>query len=208
MKKIIFSTLFLLIVFAAQSQNNKADLLQDLEKNQPADQNIAPTATLTSASRLFSAKDDLTTVIEVLPKGTVVDVIDSDSTYYHVAIEDTEGYIFKRQAVLDNAPVKQVQPVQAVQPKQEIQEQLPVQEQQISRFTYLENKYGTNMAARLSAGKIWKEMNSEMVKDSWGSPQKINRIVDGNLVKEEWIFRNTWLYFENNVLVEWGPIRK
>jgi hypothetical protein len=208
MKKIIFSTLFLLIVIAAQSQNNKADLLQNLEKNQSADQNAAPTATLTSASRLFSAKDDLTTVIEVLPKGTVVDVIDSDSTYYHVAIEDTEGYVFKSQAVLDNAPVKQAQPVQAVQPKQEVQEQQPVQEQQISRFTYLENKYGTNMAARLSAGKIWKEMNSEMVRDSWGSPQKINRVVDGNLIKEEWIFRNTWLYFENNVLVEWGPIRK
>ena len=205
MKKIIFSTLFLLIAFAAQSQNNKADLLQDLEKNQTVVQNATQTATLTSASRLFSAKDDLTTVIEVLPKGSVVNVLDSDSTYFHVTIEDTEGYIFKRQADLDIVPSEQPQ---AVQPKQEVQEKQPVQEQQISRFTYLENKYGTNMAARLSAGKIWKGMNSEMVKDSWGPAERINRVVDGNLIKEEWIFRNTWLYFENNVLVEWGPIRK
>ena len=47
-------------------------------------------------------------------------------------------------------------------------------------------------------------MNSEMVKDSWGTAEKINRIISGNIIKEEWIFKNTWLYFENNTLVEWG----
>jgi hypothetical protein len=51
-------------------------------------------------------------------------------------------------------------------------------------------------------------MNSEKVKDSWGIAEKINRIVSGNIIKEEWIYRNTWLYFENNSLVEWGAIKK
>jgi hypothetical protein len=64
------------------------------------------------------------------------------------------------------------------------------------------------MAARLNAGKIWKGMTAEMVNDSWGTADKINRIISGNVVKEEWIYRTTWLYFENNTLLEWGPVRK
>jgi hypothetical protein len=165
----------------------------------------AQTATLKTASRLFATKDDLTSVILIIPADSVVSVLDSDSTYFHVVFEDNEGYIFKRQAVLDKIAVYNQQPAQS-QPA--VQETQPIKEQKQSRFSYLENKYGTNMAARLMAGKIWKGMNSEMVSDSWGTPQKINRVISGNIIKEEWIFRNSWLYFENNTLVEWGPVRK
>jgi hypothetical protein len=201
MKKLIFSALFLLIVIAAQSQANKAVLLQDLEKNQPANQNVTTTATLKSSSRLFGDKDDLTTVILIIPSGSIVTVLGSDSTYYHVAFEENEGYIFKSHAVIDKIP-------QTIQPQQSRQEVQPAQEQQVNRFSYLENKYGSNMAARLIAGKIWKGMNAEMVKDSWGTAEKITREMTGNIIKEEWIFKNTWLYFENNTLVEWGPTVK
>ena len=204
-KKLIFSALFLLIVIAVQSQTNKAVLLQDLEKNQPANQNVTATATLKSASRLFGAKDDLTTVVFVIPSGSTVTVLDSDSTYFHVVYEENEGYIFKSHAVIDKTPVNAQQ---TIQPQQPIQEGKPVLEQQGSRFSYLENKYGSNMAARLIAGKIWKGINSEMVKDSWGTAEKITREITGNIIKEEWVFKNTWLYFENNTLVEWGPIEK
>ena len=58
------------------------------------------------------------------------------------------------------------------------------------------------------AGKIWKGMTAEMVRDSWGSPVKINRVIGNSSSKEEWIFKNTWLYIENNTLVEWGSIRR
>ncbi|MEI8226360.1 MAG: hypothetical protein WCG82_10585, partial [Bacteroidota bacterium] len=199
------SALFLLMVIAIQAQANKTALLQDLEKNKPANQNVTATATLKTASRLFGAKDDLTTVIFVIPSGSTVTVLDSDSTYFHVVYEENEGYIFKSHAVIDKTPVK-IQ--QTIQPQQVLQEAQLVQEQQGSRFSYLENKYGSNMAARLIAGKIWKGINSEMVKDSWGTAEKINRVMTGNIIKEEWIFKNTWLYFENNTLVEWGPIGK
>jgi hypothetical protein len=64
------------------------------------------------------------------------------------------------------------------------------------------------MAARLFAGKIWKGMNAEMIKDSWGAAAKINREVSGNIIKEEWIYKNSWLYLENNTLVDWGPVVK
>ena len=205
MKKILFLTFLSVVAFQLQGQTGKADQLQALEQNQNDNQNITATATLKVASRLFATKDDLTTVILIIPADSIVAVLDSDSTYLHVVFEENEGYILRRQAILNEVPVN-AQPV--IQSRPAAQQTEPVQEQQQSRFSYLENKYGSNMAARLISGKIWKGMNSEMVKDSWGTADKINRIISGNITKEEWIFRNTWLYFENNTLLEWGPVKK
>ena len=205
MKKIIITSLLFLCFISVRSQTNKIDRLQNLEQNQTGNQNSQVTATLKSASRLFGAKDDLTTVILIIPSGSEVEVLGSDSTYLHVIFEEDEGYIFKRQAVINQKPVKNIV---NYQPQRQVQEEQPVQQQpQVSRFSYLESKYGSNLAARLIAGKIWKGMTSEMVKDSWGSPQKINRVISGNVIKEEWTFNNTWLYIENNMLMDWGPIR-
>jgi hypothetical protein len=205
MKKILFISFLLAGSISLMSQTNKVDKLQALEQNQSGNQKVTLTAKLKSSSRLFGAKDDLTSVILIIPADSTVTVLDSDSTYLHVVYEENEGFIFKRHAVVDKTPVVTQQTNQS-QPT--VQETQPAREQPQSRFSYLENKYGSNMAARLIAGKIWKGMNSEMVKDSWGTAEKINRVISGNIVKEEWIFKNTWLYFENNTLVEWGPIRK
>jgi hypothetical protein len=216
MKKLIISFLFLLAVYGLNAQENRANILRDLEKNQPAkpavNQDVKVKATLKSASRLFGEKDDLTTVIMVLPSGSVVEILDSDSTYFKVAYEDYEGFIIKRHAVINEVsaavePVPQVVEEQPVAKEQEPVQIQPVQEQKISRFTFLESKYGSNTAAKLMAGKIWKGMAAEMIRDSWGNPKKINRVISGNLVKEEWIFKNTWLYIENDFLKDWGPIR-
>jgi hypothetical protein len=205
MKKIIFISVLFLSVVYARAQANRAELLQNLEQSQTVTQDGKLTATLKSSSRLFGTKDDLTTVILIIPSGSSVQVLDSDSTYFHVLFEENEGYIFRRHAIIDNKPVavtKQVQPQQQVRTTQ------PAQNEQMSRFSYLESKYGSTMAARLNAGKIWKGMNAEMVKDSWGAAERINRDINGNTIKEEWIFKSTWLYFENNTLIDWGPIQK
>ncbi len=208
--KIITTSLFILFSMSiAIAQDNRTSILQDLEKRQASPQEINVTATLKSASRLFGTKDDLTTVITIIPSGTVVDILGVDSTYLNVAFEDTTGYIFRRQAQINTEPAT-VQP--AVRPAENItgdkpETQQQQQQQQESRFTYLENKYGTSMAAKLMSGKVWKGMDSEMVLDSWGKPQKINRVISGNIVKEEWIYKSTWLYIENDRLEDWGPIR-
>ncbi len=209
MKKLIIPVLIFAIGLTSNSQSG-TETLELLEHSNLSQQETQVTATLTSSSRLFGDKDDLTSVIFIIPSGSVVTILDSDSTYFYVDFEENEGYIFKRHAVISKAPVaiqEEVHLQQEVQPQQEIQEELSEQVSQGSRFSYLEEKYGSNMAARLIAGKIWKGMNSEMVKDSWGTAQKTNRVISGNTIKEEWIFRNTWLYFENNTLLEWGPIK-
>ena len=206
MKKFLISSFLLILILSANGQGNKTQVLQGLESNQQNDQNSAVTATLKSASRLFRDKDDLTSVIMVIPLDSVVSVLGSDSTFLHVVFEGNEGYIYARQAEI-NKSVAAAQP--SVVQESAVSEGRPVQpRQKISRYTYLENKYGPALAARLYAGKIWKGMHSQLVQDSWGSPRKINRLISGNIVKEEWIYKNAWLYFQNNTLAEWGPIKE
>lgn len=179
-------------------------MLQDLERNSQITQDQTLSARLKSASRLFGAKDDLTTVILIVPSGSIVKVTGSDSAYFKIIYDETEGYIFKKDATLiEGLAVKE-----PVVKQQNFREQEQPQQKPLTRFSYLENKYGTNMAAKLNAGKIWKGMTSQMVRDSWGTPDKVNKASGENVAREEWIYRNTWLYIENNTLVEWGPIRK
>jgi hypothetical protein len=207
MKKLILTLSSLFLFCVVDAQVAKAEVLKDLEKNQPGVQELKLTALTKASTRLFREKDDITTVIMIIPKGSIVNVVGSDSTYFHVLFEDNDGYILRRHAVLED-PIDVSRPV--IQKVEPVQEEKPVvqQEQQQSRFSYLEGKYGTAMAAKLVAGKIWKGMNAEMIRDSWGQPQKTNRVISGNTVKEEWIYKNTWLYLENDNLIEWGPIQK
>jgi hypothetical protein len=208
MKKILLFAALTMSLFPLCAQNNKTDMLQDLENKNTDNQNITATATLKSATRLFADENDLTTVIQVIPAGSNVSVLGSDSTYLHVIFEDNEGYILKRHATIDKTQTVTTQSLNSQQKNQDSQADQSNQAEEMSRFTYLENKYGTNMAARLNAGKIWKGMNSDMVKDSWGNALKISRVISGNIIQENWFYQNTWLYFENNVLVDWGPIKK
>ena len=206
MKKLIFSCLLFVLYIPLNSQVSKPDLLQKLEKVQAANPDAAPTATLKSASRLFADKGDLTSVIMVIPSGSTVSLIGWDSTFLKVVFEDNEGYIYSSHAVIKK-PVSVS--VQSAESKEQtvIQEPAAGQQQVSGRYTYLENRYGSRVAEKLYQGKIWKGMSAEMVKDSWGSPQKINRVINGNIIKEEWFYRNTWLYIQNSVLAEWGPVR-
>ena len=206
MKRLFIIPLLLIGCLSLKAQSDKENQLQALEQSQPADQNVTATATLKSASRLFATRDDLTSVIIVIPADSVVDVLNSDSTYFHVFYNNTEGYIYKRDAVLDKLPPSSAQPNIQAQP--EVKENAPERDQPQDRISYLENKYGSDLASKIIEGKIWKGMSTDMVSDSWGTPVKINRIIDGNIVKEEWIYKNTWLHFENNTLLEWGPAKK
>jgi len=213
MKKFILLSLILTgLIISGKAQAGKEQVLQGLENNNQSDQQLVTIATLKSASRLFGEKDDLTSVILIIPADSMVTVLGSDSTYLDVMFQGNEGFIYRKDAVIKHVAAQAAPPQQQVQDNQvqENQVQGNQQEQtpQESRFTYLENKYGASMASKLMAGKIWKGMNTEMVNDSWGTAQKINRVISGNIVKEEWIYRNTWLYFENDVLVDWGPVKR
>ncbi|MBW6501281.1 MAG: hypothetical protein K0B05_07800 [Bacteroidales bacterium] len=214
MKRFLLSLISLMVFIGLQGQADRTVVLQELEKNTHGNGEALIKTTLKSASRLFGDPNDLTSVILVIPTGAVVEVLEYDPDYLYVFYGDYEGYIVRQHTDFEEPRV--IAPAQAqTQPQPQLQAQprddRPVQQtgkEVISRFAYLEGKYGSAMAARLDAGKIWKGMTKDMVQDSWGTPQKINRVISGNIIKEEWIYRNSWLYFENDNLVEWGPVRR
>jgi hypothetical protein len=162
-------------------------------------------ATLKTSSRLFKDKDDLTSVILIIPKDSTVKILDFDDTYLTVDYQGNTGYIFSRDAKYAVAVVTEAP---AIKPENSNAFPQTPENKDATRYGYLKGKYGTQMADRLIARKIWKGMNADMVKDSWGPAQKIQREVDGITIKEEWLYKTTWLYFENSVLFEWGPITR
>jgi hypothetical protein len=207
MKKLLFSVLFMIAALSCGAKAGSGDLFKSGNSGPSTFQDNTPTATTKTSTRLFKSKDDLTSVITIIPSGSVVSYLGSDSTYMHVIFDNDEGYILKKHATIDKTPVAATQAQQPQQPEQAADNQ-PVQDQPDDRYTYLVNKYGAVMADRIYAGKIWKGMNSDMVKDSWGVAEKINREVNGNTIREEWIYTTSWLYFENNTLLQWGPVKK
>ena len=204
MKKLILILIASTLFLSVRSQISDEDKLLGLEKNSQSQEGIS-TATMTSSSRLFKNPDDLTSVIMVIPKGSQVEVLASDSTHYIVSYDGLEGFIYKKHAIIDKKIIQEA----GSQESGKV-EQIPVEQnerQPVSRFTYLENKYGTAIAAKIYEGKIWKGMSAEMVKDAWGIAERINREINGNTVREEWVYRTTWLFFENSSLRGWGQVK-
>ena len=208
MNKMILSISALFISLSVFSQTTRNEVLQGLE----IDQKAVPqgtTATVKNATRLFKDKDDLTSVILVIPAASVVDVMAADTVFLNVAYDGNEGYIYARHADLIKPAVSERYTSRAVSERNEnaVNTGTPAERPRITRYDYLENKYGHSLAQKIYDGKIWKGMRSEMVKDSWGSPKKINKVISNNVVKEDWYYNSTRLFFQNSVLVDWTRVR-
>ncbi len=210
MNRIVLTLAISFLFSAAYSQETKTEILQDLEKTRSADETTSSTATLKASSRLFKDKDDLTSVIVVIPEASLVDLLPGgDDAFLHVMFEGNEGFIYSSHATINKAPVVGSQEVSQPSPvsPSEAQSDRPVSGKVTSRYEYLEQQYGPDAARKISQRKIWKGMNPEMVRDSWGSPRKINRIINDNTVREEWTYSRTTLYFQNSTLRDWGPAK-
>jgi len=175
------------------------------------------------AVRFFADKDDLTSVIEILPDGTVVEAISADTLFTLIRLGDVQGYIKSDRLTAALPVVTSSSP--AVQPVQEevvlqpvtgsAREAAPVQpvsdaqyrQVPTERFQVLIDKYGTELAKKIYQHKVWKGITSEMARDSWGKPTQINRMYVDTTVDEEWIYSRSYLYFRDGVLIEWGPVK-
>ena len=183
-----------------------------------------PQATTKGAVRLFGDKDDLTSVITIIPDGSTVEVVTPDSVFTRVLFEGSDGFVRSdrltaAKRVLNAAPARTTQPAAAEQPAawqtqqnqpQQQAQQQPVEQEynaQADRYEMLVNKYGTDIGKRLYQHKVWKGVNSDMARDSWGKPVQINRMYVDQSVDEEWIYSKKYLYFRDGILIEWGPVK-
>lgn len=205
MKKMIASMLVLFMGITISAQN-------------------LPQATTKGAVRLFGDKDDLTSVITIIPDGSTVEVVTPDSVFTRVLFEGSDGFVKSdrlttAKRVLNAEPARAIQPVAAEQPAawQAQQTQPPEQPQQqaveqeynapADRYEMLVSKYGADIGKSLYQHKVWKGVNSDMARDSWGKPVQINRMYVDQSVDEEWIYPKKYLYFRDGNLIEWGPVK-
>lgn len=175
------------------------------------------------AVRLFSDKDDLTSVIQILPDGTVVEAISADSLFTLIQLGEIKGYVKSDRLTaalpVVSAELEELQPVQEEALQQPLeapvqdaaQVQAPGNEQYrqvpTERYQSLSEKYGADLGLKLYQHKVWKGITSEMARDSWGKPKQINRMYVDTSVDEEWIYSRSYLYFRDGVLIEWGPVK-
>ncbi len=64
-------------------------------------------------------------------------------------------------------------------------------------------KYGAVNGLKIFNKRIWLGMTSAMALASWGDPNKVNRTVGKWGVHEQWVYDDTYLYFENGKLTSW-----
>jgi hypothetical protein len=190
MKKLVASMLVLFMGITISAQ--------DLQK-----------ATTKGAVRLFGDKDDLTSVLMLIPAGSNVEIIKSDIDFTLVRFDNAEGFV--KSDNLSPVTVREVQPANqteyVAQPQSQYQAEAQPEYQPADRYEMLTMKYGSDIGKRLYQHKVWKGLNTEMAGDSWGKPRQINRTYVDQSVDEEWIYSKKWLYFRDDILIEWGPVK-
>ncbi|MEZ5001170.1 MAG: SH3 domain-containing protein [Bacteroidales bacterium] len=157
----------------------------------------------TSACRLLSDPGNTRSVITYVPAGTELEVLATEDDYFLVSYDGSEGYISS--AKVDRAG--QPEPVQATtEPASQVGEvDYMSAEYQQARLEILIEKYGEKTGKALYAHKIWKGINHNMVRDSWGKPLEIKRSIKNGGITEIWVYPKTTLVLENDLLSSWGP---
>ena len=157
-------------------------------------------ATTKSVTRLYGDKGNTSTVITYIKADTTLDVLVVEEDYLKVIYGEAEGWIPTDKAVLRNTEGEILQVGEQAQ--QAIQQQQPV-----NRKEMLINRYGAKVGDAIYAHKIWKGMNNDMVFDSWGKPLRVDRLIKGGDVQERWIYTGSYVIFDDDILVDWGPVR-
>ena len=67
----------------------------------------------------------------------------------------------------------------------------------------MEKKYGRKDGARIAMGQIWKGMTEEMMRDSWGWPDKTNTDRYSYGVFTQYYYGKVIYFFRDGKLIDW-----
>lgn len=156
--------------------------------------------TTTSACRLFADIENVSSVLSYIPKGVELEVIEYSGDFALIQYEGTKGWI---RADKTSAPQAPAQVQEQYNEPQNYNNYNPVQ--LTDRFSILIDKYGYRTGKAIYEHKIWKGIDNNMVKDSWGKPLQVSREINSTGTIEIWTYRKSWLLLQNGILTEWGP---
>ena len=150
-------------------------------------------AVMKETARLYSDKDNASSVITYVPADSAVMILDTAGSFFLVHYKDMDGYIRQQR-------VKKYKDIlyELTAPPPDAAAQRPK-----NRHDLLIAKYGQNEGRKIYEHMIWKGMTSEMVLDSWGKPKVINHYETTKGFREEWIYPKHILMFTNGTLTGW-----
>ncbi len=150
-------------------------------------------AVMKETARLYSDKENASSVIMYVPADSAVMILDTAGSFFLVHYHNVDGYVRQQK-------VHQYQEIvyELTTPEEELLSQEPK-----NRHDRLIAKYGMKDGRKIYEHTIWKGMSSEMVLDSWGKPRVINHYNTGNGFREEWIYPKHILTFTNGTLTGW-----
>ncbi len=197
---------FLLIVpLNAQQFDELERKLNQLEQNstknnirtEVIDTSFISNAVTSSGCRLYSDIGNLSSVITIIPADTRIFIVDIMDEYYYIKTKVNQGFVKKSKINPDQSFFKK---------PPEVKTQQDTVTGFSNKLEYLRYTYGWETAQKIFDHKIWRNMTTNMVEDSWGRPDKINRLIKSGQVKEKWFYPSTYLIFMNDKLIDWGPV--
>lgn len=146
----------------------------------------------------------LSPITATLPENTVVKLIDYIDGFLGVCFDTTCGYM-NEMWIVQTEESKQFIEIKR-QEKIEFESSLAQKkalanemERAKQEKLYIK-KYGQTIYNKLKLGKYWIGMDENMAIIALGYPNKINRTVTKYGVHEQWVYDETYLYFENGIL--------
>jgi len=159
-------------------------------------------ATTRSVARLYKDKGNASSVMAYVKADTTLDVLVVEEDYLKVLYGESEGWIPTNKATLRNTEGEILRVGEQAQQVAQQQQQDPA-----SRKEMLIRRYGSKKGNAIFQHKIWKGMTNDMVFDSWGKPLKVERLIKGSEVQEKWSYIESYVVFDDDILVDWGPVR-
>jgi len=77
-----------------------------------------------------------------------------------------------------------------------------VTETGLDKTVNLITKWGYTNGKRIAEKKIWIGMSVDMTLESWGIPYRVSRNQGNWGMREQWIYSEAYLFFENGILTE------
>ncbi len=197
---------FLFIVPLNSQQFNELERkLNQLEQNsaksniqtEVTDTSFTSNGVTSSGCRLYSDIGNLSSVITIISVDTRIFIVDVMDDYCYIKTEDNQGFV-KRSKIKPDQNYVEKPP--------EFLNQAGTDNDSSDKLEDLRKIYGWETAQKIFDHKIWRNMTTSMVENSWGRPDKIIRRINSGRVKEEWYYPSTYLIFINERLVDWGPV--
>jgi len=155
-----------------------------------------------SDTPLRDSPDPSSEITSKVPKGSVLEVIGSFESYLWVKLDSMKGFV-SYQLVKSYSPEfsKFVSNAKDIELKNKA---IELEKKNKERAKSLIIKYGEWAASRILSNKIWIGMTEEMLLDSWGSPNDINRTVTKYTNKSQYVYGlGQYIYVENGKVTAW-----